>query len=480
MFAPRSQHIPRTYSVYQQPTTSKKNLNKENANANAFPSKTPSRAGKGAALGGLGMGPGTGMRMGLGVKTEGRDRNVLGGQVGAGKGKGKADGSEIEPKRLFASTSTKSTIPPSKSLSSMPTIPSGKPAANAHKTPAPQRRTYQALRTPAPALLPDPAPTPLPSATRTRRRSRQSLSNISLTPIKAQIESHFVTPAPVAWEEELSLGSIEEVGHEVLQGVQEETEEYIEPEYMPPPVEELPWTPAWEHPDLGQIFTTLTAMPPMWTINDEPTIRDIPPFEAISEELSSLTLTGDDELEEAWLRPKVVENQAMQPSKPRVTFGGVIAQPPIAGRTLARSTAPGVAKPSTSAARSTAKPASSLKVSIATRAAASTPASRSNDTARTAASRPLATGRATSRPPVPVPRQPVVRGGAPLGQVQKGRPAMKVDPKDIELISSWGSDDVLGDDLILDLGLDASSRSSEGTSRELESGLGALRLSDRG
>ncbi|WVF66913.1 hypothetical protein IAT40_001656 [Kwoniella sp. CBS 6097] len=461
MFAPRSQHIPRTHSVYHQPTTSKKNLNKENANSNAFPSKTPSRAGKSGAMG---SGVGTGMRMGLGVKTEGRDRNVLGGQVGLGKGKGKADGSEIEPKRLFASTSTKSSIPPSKSLSSMPTIPSVKPSSNAHKTPAPQRRTYQALRTPAPALLPDPAPTPLPSATRTRRRSRQSLSNISLTPIKAQIESHFITPAPVAWEEELSLGSIEEVGHEVLEGVQEEPEEDWELEYMPPPVEELPWTPAWDHPDLAQIFSTLSAMPPMWTMNDEPTIREVPPFEVEAEELSGLTLTGDDDLEEEWLRPKVAERQPVRPTKPRVTFGGVTAQPCMIGRTPARVAMTSISKPSVP--RPTNKLASSLK-STSARPAASTVVPRttgsvtaSRSSAATPA-RPVASGRATTRPPAPVPRQPVVRSGAgettrtSLAQKDQRKDAnVNVDPKDIEMMKAWGTETILEDEVVLDLDLD--------------------------
>ncbi|WVQ94704.1 hypothetical protein IAU59_001784 [Kwoniella sp. CBS 9459] len=500
MFAPRSQHIPRTHSVYHQPTTSKKNLNKENANANVFPSKTPSRPGKNAM--GTGMGMGTAMRMGLGLKTEGRDRNVLGGgagsggQAGAGKGKGKADGSDIEPKRLFASTSTKSSLPPSKSLSSMPTIPpSGKTTTttNAHRTPAPQRRTYQALRTPAPALLPDPAPTPLPSATRTRRRSRQSLSNISLTPIKAQIESHFVTPAPVAWEEELSLGSIEEVGHEVLQGVQEEQEEDWEPEYMPPPVEELPWAPAWDHPDLAQIFSILSALPPMWTISDEPTIKEVPPFEATSEEIPSLTLTGDDELEEDWLRPKPVDNQSLRTTKPRVTFGGVSAQSMTQGRTTARQAMVSPNKPSTTRPI-TNPPVSSLKPALSRpRPAAPTSTSVSLLASRTTASRSVAAvparsvapGKTITRPSAPVPRPPVVRGRAEqmASTMQKEqRQEAKVDPKDMEMMSSWGNDLGLEDEVVLnldlDLGLDGSAGSgvNAGQEAEIEKGVDGLQL----
>lgn len=78
MLAPRTTHIHRTYI---HPTTSKGNVNKENAHA--LPSKTPSRIG-GKQL----IGPATGMRMALGAKTEGRDRNVLR-QQGEGKGKGR-------------------------------------------------------------------------------------------------------------------------------------------------------------------------------------------------------------------------------------------------------------------------------------------------------------------------------------------------------------------------------------------------------
>lgn len=110
------------------------------------------------------------------------------------------------------------------------------------RTPAPRRNApsqSQTLRTPAPTLkFAEPQPTPLPSATRTRRRSRQSLSN---TPGKGDLGldkqrgQQFVTPAPVKWEEELSLGSVE-VEH--LEGLEElEEEEDGEPEYMPPPVQ---------------------------------------------------------------------------------------------------------------------------------------------------------------------------------------------------------------------------------------------------
>lgn len=78
MLAPRTIH---THRSYVHPTTSKKNVNKENAHA--LPSKTPSRIG-GKQL----IGPATGIRMGLGVKTEGKDRNVLLQQV-EGKGMGR-------------------------------------------------------------------------------------------------------------------------------------------------------------------------------------------------------------------------------------------------------------------------------------------------------------------------------------------------------------------------------------------------------
>ena len=70
MFAyPATHHFGRTYSSINggQPTTSKKNVNKENAGA--LPSKTPSRAGKQ-------MVPSTSMRIGLGVKSTVKDGNV--------------------------------------------------------------------------------------------------------------------------------------------------------------------------------------------------------------------------------------------------------------------------------------------------------------------------------------------------------------------------------------------------------------------
>ncbi|WRT65343.1 uncharacterized protein IL334_002286 [Kwoniella shivajii] len=314
MFAPRSTHLPRTYSVYNNnPTTSKKNTNKENANA--LPTKTPSRAGKSVA-----SSAGTGLRLGLGIKTEGRDRNVLSQQQhavgGGGKGKGK-EGEDIEPKRLFAQGSSKSStsIPPSKSLSSMPHIIT--------KTPAPSRKVQQALRTPAPIRNSEgPGPTPLASATRTRRRSRQSLSNISLTPIKSQIEEQlqqqqqdFKTPAPKQWEEELSLGSIEEVVNDLatLQDVREEDEDDDEIEYMPPKVQELPFTLAFDHPDLTAIFSKLTSLPPLWTHCDRVIIQEVPEFEIGETEISLLNLKDDEELEEDWLRPK--KSIAVQPAE---------------------------------------------------------------------------------------------------------------------------------------------------------------------
>lgn len=127
-----------------------------------------------------------------------------------------------EPKRLFASTSSKPGIQPSKSFSSFPTI---NPTRTLHRTPGPSKSL--SLRTPAPA-----PPTPLPSASRTRRRSRQSL-----TPIKSSV-IEFKTPAPSGkWDEEISLGSIEGLNEldEVVE-VYEGEEGDDEVEYMPPPL----------------------------------------------------------------------------------------------------------------------------------------------------------------------------------------------------------------------------------------------------
>ncbi|OWZ65365.1 hypothetical protein AYX15_03088 [Cryptococcus neoformans] len=288
MLAPRTIHTHRTYI---HPTTSKKNVNKENDHA--LPSKTPSRM-SGKQL----IGPATGMRMGLGVKTEGRDRNVLQQQV-EGKAKGR-EVDEIEPKRLFVNSS-KDSIPPSKSLSSMPPIPS-----LPTRTPAPRRNApsqSQTLRTPAPTLkFAEPQPTPLPSAARTRRRSRQSLSN---TPGKGDLGldkqrgQQFVTPAPVKWEEELSLGSVE-VEH--LEGLEElEEEEDGEPEYMPPPVQELPYDPGWDVPDLKEIFGKIATMPLLFGIGNE---MPKPPELIFQEEEVGLRLCNDDDLEEDWLKPQ--------------------------------------------------------------------------------------------------------------------------------------------------------------------------------
>ncbi|WVQ92191.1 hypothetical protein IAS59_005999 [Cryptococcus gattii] len=289
MLAPRTIH---THRSYVHPTTSKKNVNKENAHA--LPSKTPSRIG-GKQL----IGPATGIRMGLGVKTEGRDRNVLQKQI-EGKGKG-LEMDEIEPKRLFVNSS-KDSIPSSKSLASMPPIPS-----LPTRTPAPRRNIpsqSQTLRTPAPTLkFAETQPTPLPSASRTRRRSRQSLSS---TPDKGYLSSdkqkgqQFVTPAPVRWEEELSLGSVE-VEH--LEGVKElEEEDDGELEYMPPPVQELPYDPGWEVPDLKEIFGKIATMPLLFGIGNE--MPEPPELIFQEEEIDRRRFCDDDDLEEDWLKPK--------------------------------------------------------------------------------------------------------------------------------------------------------------------------------
>ncbi|OCF78189.1 hypothetical protein I204_00126 [Kwoniella mangroviensis CBS 8886] len=427
MFAPRSTHLPRTYSVYHQPTTTRKNANKENAGA--LPSKTPSRAGKPMMGGGLG----TGLRMGLGVKTEVRDRNVLiqhqqqQGYQGGGKGKGK-EGEDIEPKRLFSHGPSKSTtsIPPSKSLSSMPHI-------QLTKTPAPSRKkqpSFQALRTPAPSFQ-EPAPTPLPSATRQRRRSRQSLSNISLTPIKASIEQSFVTPAPVQWEEELSLGSIEETTNEMLQDVREENElddgSDGDPEYMPPPVQELPYTPAYDHPDLTSIFSTLSGLPPMWTVRDDVIMRDVPEFEFQEMIVGRLTLKDDEELEEEWLRPKSKPQlEPTQPTKPQNTS--------IRGITSKSSLQP----------KTTPRP--------------SVTSSRLDTTTKT-------------KPPAPVPRPPPIRQRttistgsrsaqsrqASLHPAQKAAQPVKpikISEEDQKLFESWEKEDVPLGDFELNLDMD--------------------------
>ncbi|WWC99036.1 hypothetical protein V866_005930 [Kwoniella sp. B9012] len=438
MFAPRSTYLPRTYSVYHQPVTTKRNTNKENAGA--LPSKTPSRAGKPMMGGGLGAG----MRMGLGVKTEVRDRNVLVQQQqhqGGGKGKGK-ESEDIGPKRLFGHGPSKSTtsIPPSKSLSSMPHI-------QLTKTPAPLRKkqhSFQALRTPAPSFQ-EPAPTPLPSATRQRRRSRQSLSTTSLTPIKAAIEQSFVTPAPVQWEEELSLGSIEETTNEMLQDVREENELDDEsdgdPEYMPPPVQELPYTPAYDHPDLTSIFSTLSGLPPLWTVHDDVIIRDVPEFEFQEMTVGGLTLKDDEELEEEWLRPK---------SKPQL-------EPTQ------------TTKPQNTSIRGI-PPKSSLQPKLTPRPSVT---SRSNNTTKT-------------KPPAPVPRPPPIRqrttistgprsaqtrqaSSHPAQKAVQSVKLIKISEGDQKLFESWEKEDFpLGDfELHLDMEIDDGNLD-----------FGALKLSD--
>ncbi|WVR04142.1 hypothetical protein IAU60_001141 [Kwoniella sp. DSM 27419] len=439
MFAPRSVHVPRTYSVYQQPTTTKKNTNKENANG--LPAKTPSRAGK-ALL----KTPGTGLRLGLGVKTEGRDKNVLMQQSGMGKGKGKEE--EIEPKRLFASASSKSTLPPSKSLSQMPSIPS-QSTHNTHRTPAPTKRTYQALRTPAPQpLLNEPAPTPLPSATRTRRRSRQSLSSISLTPIKSAIETHFQTPAPVAWEEEVSLGSIEEVGTELQGVVEENEEEYGEIEYMPPPVQELPWTPAFEHADVEAIFKQLTAMPPLWHVSD-PIIRDVPEFEPDQVVIDGVILAPEEDLEEDWLKPKAKPTSAFAAPSARFAMPKSSTVAIHAPGAPTRGVAPKstVVKPTPTAAR----PNSSFS-----RLTRPTVASAANTQPR----RPVGT---TVRPLASAARPPVIRptpagrpgqrravATAPQRTEAKLNAHQQLDQRDLALMGAWEDDGVVELELALD------------------------------
>lgn len=80
---PATHHFSRTYTSQNagHPTTSRKNLNKENAGA--LPSKTPSR------MTAKGLVPSTSIRVGLGVKSTIKDGNVQNGGGGGGKGKGK-------------------------------------------------------------------------------------------------------------------------------------------------------------------------------------------------------------------------------------------------------------------------------------------------------------------------------------------------------------------------------------------------------
>ena len=83
MFAPsyplnHTQLLQRTYTSQ---TTSKKNINKENANV--LPTKTPSRAGPSKLV------PSTSVRFGLGEKAVERNRDAL--EVGKGKGAESAD-----------------------------------------------------------------------------------------------------------------------------------------------------------------------------------------------------------------------------------------------------------------------------------------------------------------------------------------------------------------------------------------------------
>ncbi|KAL7421177.1 hypothetical protein Q5752_004062 [Cryptotrichosporon argae] len=241
------------------PTTSRKNVNKENAQ---LPSKTPSRAGpSGPIKMGLGGAPGTFTRTGLGAKTN--ERNMM----------RRAD-EDIEPKRLFQASGKG--LPSSRSLASMPVL---KP-----KTPGPSRTlppssSRHMLRTPAPARAPKPAPTPLPSAQRTRRRSRAS---VTLTPEAP------TTPAAGRWEEEASLDSIaaEGVAAVGIDAVEEgdEAEDY-EVEYMPPKPIPRDWEPAWTPPDLSATLEGMLSRPPLWTMHDNVPLEALPELRVEVEEV---------------------------------------------------------------------------------------------------------------------------------------------------------------------------------------------------
>ena len=102
MFYPATSHPTRTYGAS---TTGRRKLAVHNENnldglgGRGLPSKTPSRAGPSGPNGAAGkaalLGSATVGRVGLGQKTEGKDRNVLSGQPGAGVGKGKGKEEEI-------------------------------------------------------------------------------------------------------------------------------------------------------------------------------------------------------------------------------------------------------------------------------------------------------------------------------------------------------------------------------------------------
>ncbi|ORY27629.1 hypothetical protein BCR39DRAFT_537497 [Naematelia encephala] len=449
MFAPASTHLPRTYSHAQ--TTGRKNLNKENAGA--LPSKTPSRApGK--------LVPSTATRIGLGVKTVERDRNVDAPHLdGRGKGKGR-DEDEIEPKRLFASTSK--SIPPSKSLSQLAHIP------NTHRTPAPTRRqppsttVKHTLRTPAPGpLIPESATaTPLPSATRHRRRS----SRQSLTPLKAAQEpdKSFVTPAPSGkWDEDLSLDSI----HEVVQGVgldevaEVEEESDGEVEYMPPKVQEIPWEPAWEHPNLEPIFERIKGLPPLWGLGYEDSqMRTIKELEVESVKEQGIRLCSVEELEEPMFRKKAPEPAkivnparghgvktpvpaANRPVSRPVTSSTAtqrreISKVPAVRRPLAATTKPLAATIKRKPLAATTKPiATTTKPIVATTKSLATTAKP-----LAATTKPLA---ATTKPNL------TIRPRAPPIAAKPAAPKVRVFDDDL-----IGDMDIPEDEFVFDLGLD--------------------------
>ncbi|KAK4686774.1 hypothetical protein P7C73_g3343, partial [Tremellales sp. Uapishka_1] len=321
---PRTQQLSRSYTSQ---TTSKKNLNKENAHG--LPSKTPSRAGpsEGPIKMGLGNGPPTGIRMGLGAKTVGRDKNVMieTNQLG-GKGKGK-EGEDIAPKRLFQSTSKQ--LPSSKSFGSFPLIPS-------QRLP-PSTSISRNLRTPGPVhVIEQSAPTPLPSAGRTRRRSRHSI-----TPIKSVEPSEsFLTPGPSGRFDDEHNNSLE-IDAVVGLGEVAEVEEVgseDELEYMPPRAIELPYTPPWELPDLREIFVNLSALPPLWEPYDEnlafipepefyPVDMDADKIKLCSGSRHILSSTlahshsDDDELEEPLFRKKATPSLASSRPPSNVASG---------------------------------------------------------------------------------------------------------------------------------------------------------------
>ncbi|OXG99893.1 hypothetical protein C370_07412, partial [Cryptococcus neoformans A1-35-8] len=98
---------------------------------------------------------------------------------------------------------------------------------------------------------------------------------------------------------------------EGLELVQEE-EEDGEPEYMPPPVQELPYDPGWQVPDFEQLFSKLAAMPSIGISAYEP--LPPPPLVLQSDIVDRLCSSGDDDLEEDYLKTKPVPAQRPAPS----------------------------------------------------------------------------------------------------------------------------------------------------------------------